>query len=103
MAVLSPGGAGGPGPVAGLVVVDVVVVDVVVVVVVVGFVLACVAAVVVVVVGDAVIIDGVELVAATGTDAAFGVEEELPQPAAASAVRTSRASRDRRRRTSQGP
>ncbi len=51
----------------------------------------------VVVGGEAAVTEGDEV----GTDAAVGVEEELPQPATASAVRTSGASRDRRRRTAQ--
>lgn len=72
-------------------------------VVVVGFVVVAgfVAAVVVVGVGGAVVVTDGVVAPAVGTEADFGVEEELPHPATASAVRTSRANRDRRRRTPQ--
>jgi type IV secretory pathway TrbL component len=79
--------------VVGAVVVVVGAVDVLVVVVVV------LAGVVVVVGGGALVTEGAVVVAGTGTWADVGAEDEVPQPAAASAVRTSRASRVRRRRT----
>lgn len=57
----------------------------------------------VVVGGDAVVTGAVVVLAAVGTCAAVCVEDEVPQPAATSAVRTSRANRDCLRRTGRGP
>jgi len=101
VAALRPsGGAGGPGPVTGTVVVVLGVETVSSLVVVSDGPTSDIGAVGVVVVGgDAVVTGAGVVVTAVGTSAAFGAEEELPQPATPSATRTSRASRDRRSRT----
>jgi hypothetical protein len=100
VAALRPsGGAGGPCPFTGVVVVVLGVETVESLVVVSDGPTSDIGAVGVVVGVDAVVTGAAVLVATVGTNAAFGVEEAVPQPAAASAAKTNRASRNRRSRT----